>query len=250
MGFFPRRPAVQEAAERLTDTRLAEHHLNVRSLGKREINRARAGSRLKTIGLFGEGAVILGLTYALASLAPAVRLVPLIVQVRSDGTHAVEPLMSMMPATTQDAVLRATLWTYVEMREGYSSDSAKVRHDTVVALSDTAIGQAYSDWFNYPNPASPQIKYGKAGIVTIDKDSADFLTSDPSIYQVSYWRTVTVPGRTPSRSHWTAYVHYHLVDAIPLVERDTVNPGAVKVIGYPPPQENDAPPTKSEKAPQ
>jgi len=33
----------------------------------------------------------------------------------------------MMPADTQDAVLRATLWNYVLWREGYSFDTAKLR---------------------------------------------------------------------------------------------------------------------------
>jgi type IV secretion system protein VirB8 len=147
-----------------------------------------------------------------------------------------------MPADVQDATLRATLWQYVLWREGYSADTAQFRFSLVTAMSDPDVAEAYADWDKFGNPDSPQTRYGTKGLVVIEQDSADFMEADPSVYQVNYWRTVIAPGQPKSRSHWTVFVHYRLVDAIPLKDRTTFNPGAVKVKSYPPPQEIDAPP--------
>src|SRR6201999_2534968 len=134
-----------------------------------------------------------------------------------------EPLASMMPADVQDAVLRATLWQYVLWRGGDFFCTAPFRPDILLSLSDRAVGDAYATWYNYGNPDSPQTKYGKTGTVTIDQDSADFLSSDPSVYQVNFWRTAIVPGQPVSRSHWTAFVHFKLVQAISLKDRTSFN---------------------------
>jgi len=227
----------------LTDERLAGQYARVRSMSQRELHWALRSRQGLILAL---GASLLsnaGLVYALDGAVPAIRMIPLMVSIRTDGTAAADPVMSMMPADVQDATLRATLWQYVLWREGYSADTARFRYNIVTAMSDPDVADAYAEWYKYGNPDSPQTKYGNRGLVIVEQDSADFLTADPSVYQINYWRTVVMPGQPKSRSHWTVFVHYRLVDSIPLRDRTTFNPGAVKVKGYPPPQEIDAPPS-------
>jgi type IV secretion system protein VirB8 len=226
----------------LTDNRLIEQYDRVRSMSKRELHWALRSRQGLILGLGASLAVNIGLTYAMDQLTPTIRLIPMMVNVRSDGTAVAEPVMSMMPADVQDATLRATLWQYVLWREGYSADTAQTRFNIVTALSDPDVAEAYAGWYKFGNPDSPQTKYGTKGLVVVEQDSADFMEADPSVYQVNYWRTVIAPGRPKSRSHWTVFVHYRLVDAIPLRDRTTFNPAAVKVKSYPAPQEIDAPP--------
>lgn len=239
--FSRKAPATGISA--LTDSRLIEQYDRVRSMSKRELHWALRSRQGLILALGASLTANLGLTYALDGAVPAIRLVPMMVNVREDGTAKAEPVMSMMPADVQDATLRATLWQYVMWREGYSADTAQFRYNIVTAMSDHDVAESYADWYSYKNPDSPQAKYGAKGIVVVEQDSADFLAADPSVYQVNYWRTVIAPGQPKSRSHWTVFVHYRLVDAIPLRDRTTFNPGAVKVKAYPPPQEIDAPPT-------
>jgi type IV secretion system protein VirB8 len=238
---FRRKPATL-GVEALTDNRLIEQYARVRSMAKRELHWALRSRQGLVILLGTSMSLNAGLTYALDGAVPAIRLVPMTVNIRADGTAAVEPIMSMMPADVQDATLRATLWQYVLWREGYSPDTAQFRYNIVTAMSDHDVAEAYAEWYRFGNQDSPQTKYNTRGMVVIDQDSADFLAVDPSVYQVNYWRTVIMPGQPKSRSHWTVFVHYRLVDAIPLKDRTTFNPAAVKVKSYPPPQEIDAPP--------
>ena len=242
MWPFSRRAAVATGAvDILNDTGLTEQYRKVRSLARRELHWA-LRSRQALITGFAISLLVNGAQgWTLAAIMPTVRLVPVVVNARADGTATAEPIMSMMPPDVQNAVLRATLWQYVVFREGYSFDTAEMRSKIVRELSNREVGQVYSDWYNYPNPDSPQVKFGKKGIVTIEQDTADFLSSDPSIYQINYWRVVSVPGEPVRRTHWTAFVHFEVVEAIPLSERVSINPGAVKVVAYPPPTEIDAP---------
>lgn len=245
MWFRRKKKPVTDGIEALTDNRLIEQYARVRAMAARELHWALRSRQGLVLGLGASLAINAGLTVALDKAVPAIRLVPFMVNVRADGTAVAEPAMSMMPASSQEATLRATLWQYVLWREGYSADTAQFRFNIVTQMSDPDVAEAYADWYNVSktNPESPQTKYGKQGVVVVDQDTAEFLSADPTVYQVNYWRTVTMPGQPKSRSHWTVFVHYRLVDAIPLRDRTTFNPAAVKVKSYPPPQEIDAPPT-------
>jgi type IV secretion system protein VirB8 len=247
MWPFRRRKLAAAGIEALSDQRLIEQYARVRSLAKRELHWALRSRQGLIIGFGASLTMNVGLVYALDQLTPTIRLIPMMVNVRTDGTAKAEPVMSMMPADVQDATLRATLWQYVLWREGYSADTAQFRFNIVTAMSDPDVAEAYADWYKFGNPDSPQTKYGTKGLVVVEQDSADFMEADPSVYQVNYWRTVIMPGQPKSRSHWTVFVHYRLVDAIPLKDRTTFNPGAVKVKSYPPPQEIDAPPARAKQ---
>jgi type IV secretion system protein VirB8 len=195
-----RRKLAGAGVEALTDNHLIEQYARVRSMAKRELHWALRSRQGLIVGLGASMTMNVGLVYALDQVTPTVRLVPMMVNIRADGTAAAEPVMSMMPPDVQDATLRATLWQYVLWREGYSAETAQFRYNIVTAMSDHDVAEAYADWYKFGNPDSPQTKYGTRGIVVVEQDSADFLAVDPSVYQVNYWRTVIMPGgRGPAR---------------------------------------------------
>jgi type IV secretion system protein VirB8 len=243
--FKRKLPTVRRAAEPVRDNPRSEQEREVRTMVERERRRSlrvRQGLGAITVAMVASNLI---LALALYGAYPLIRLVPLIVQARKDGSTYAEPLMSLMNVEdVQEPVKRATLWQYTMFREGFSADTAQFRYNYVVALSSGDVGDAFTQWYNFPNPESPQVKYGKNhGIVTIIFDNADF-TSDPFVYQVSFYREVKLPGMLPSRSHWTAFVHYKMMQLIPAIERGTINPAAIKVTGYSV-QETDDPGNKS-----
>ena len=146
MWPFSRRAAVAAGAvDILNDTGLAEQYSKVRSLARRELHWA-LRSRQALIAGFAISMLVNGAQgWTLAAIMPTVRLVPVVVNARADGTATAEPIMSMMPPDVQNAVLRATLWQYVVFREGYSFDTAEMRSKIVRELSNREIGQVYSN---------------------------------------------------------------------------------------------------------
>lgn len=252
MWPFSRKPKkkASDVLMPLEDRALQEQYAKVRTMARRELHWALRSRQALLVGFGGALLCVAGLTYGLDALAPSVRLIPMFVYTRADGTIRAEPLTSMIPdPTVHDAVLRAGLWQYLQWREGYTFDTRITRYNIVTEMSNRDVGDAYAAWYNAPNPDSPQVKYGKTGMVLIDMDSAEFLSADPSVYQINYYRKVVVPGQPTTVSHWTAYVHYHLVDSIPLNDRYQFNPAAIKVTSYPPPTQIGAPPTTPAKAP-
>ena len=129
--------------------RLGRAYMKVRSLARRELHWA-LRSRQALITGFAMSLLVNGAQgWTLAAIMPTVRLVPVVVNARADGTATAEPIMSMMPPDVQNAVLRSTLWQYVVFREGYSFDTAEMRSKIVRELSNREVGQAYSDWCSY-----------------------------------------------------------------------------------------------------
>jgi type IV secretion system protein VirB8 len=246
VSLFRRRPKPTNPhnIEVLVDHRLIEQDKRTVSLSGRELRWA-LRSRQGLIGAFGLALLtIVALVFALDGLTPTVRLVPLMVEVHPDGTTHAEPLMSMMPADVQEAGLRATLWLYVQLREGYSFDSRQYRYDTVMAMSEKHVGEQYAGWFNYGNPDSPQTKYSKnGGVIDVKYESGDFNEGDPQTYRVTYKQYLKVPGSPIVESRHIAFVHFKQVTAIPLADRVTFNPNAIKVSGYPPPSDIGKSPT-------
>ena len=244
MGLLRR--SAWQTLERIPDAELALSYKRVRSFAEREMQSSRRLVQSLVTLVVCLITTVLGLTYGMVSVLPAVRILPIPFETREDGTHFFGPVMAMMPLSAQDAQIRATLWTYVQWRESYTESTARSRFDFVTALSDPKVAQAFADYYNGSNPDGPQVKYGRTNtIITVQQDAgADFLTSDPNVYAVPYWRTVVTPGVPPVTTHWTAYVRYHRVSSVPYGEATTINPAAVKVSAYPPPMEDGKPPSK------
>lgn len=170
-----------------------------------------------------------GLSWALASMLPLTKLVPVYFVVRTDGTIDSSPALSSLAHTTDQAVIRSELWQYVQRRESYSYDTAEYNYNIVSGMSGPSERTAYQSWFNYPNPASPQTTIGKNGVVTVQLIAVALIA--PNVASIRFQRTVAMTGSDPQVTTWTATESFQQVDAMPEKER-LEDPGGVVVTNY------------------
>jgi type IV secretion system protein VirB8 len=170
-----------------------------------------------------------GLAWAIASMLPLTKLVPVYFLIRPDGTIDDSVSLSTLPTSTDQAVIRAALWQYVQMREGYSYDTARYRYDIVSGMSDTATRVSYQQWFNYPNPQSPQVMIGRKGVVTVEPISVALI--GPNVAQVRYQRIYSTGTNADVTTTWTATEEFQQVDTMPEAERLN-DPGGIIVTNY------------------
>jgi type IV secretion system protein VirB8 len=219
----------QSGAFPITAPILERHYKEVRSFQE---------ARARSAALFSRGAIVAlsfsmlgnaGLAWAVASMLPLTKLVPVYLLIRPDGTIDNSVALSTLPPSTDQAVIRAALWQYVQMREGYSFDTARYRYDIVSGMSDTATRVEYQRWFNYPNPQSPQVTVGKDGVVTVEPISVALI--GPNVAQVRYERLYAAGTNAAITTTWTATEQFEQVDTIPDAQRLN-DPGGVIVISY------------------
>jgi type IV secretion system protein VirB8 len=194
--------------------------------------RARAARRMTTyaLGLAATlGIANIGLAWAVASMLPLTKLVPVYLLVRKDGTIDSSVSLSTLPPSEDKAVVQAALWQYVRMREGYSYDTAQYGYDVVSGMSSPTVRQNYQSWFNYPNPMSPQVTVGKNGNITISPISVAMLSDH--VAQVRFSRTIQVGTNQPATTTWTATLEFQQVDVLSGKER-LANPAGVIVTNY------------------
>jgi type IV secretion system protein VirB8 len=210
-------------------TGLRDHYKQVESFQR---DRAKAARRTsKVLGAVACIAILanLGQAWTIAALLPLTKIVPVYLWARPDGTVDSSVALSRLPATQSQAVITAALWEYVRLREGYSYDTAQYAYDAVSGMSvDTTRGQ-YQMWFNYPNPASPQVKIGKKGVVEIQHISSAAIAAD--VQQIRYRRILTITGEQPVITTWTATLQFETVATLPIALR-LRNPGGVIVASY------------------
>jgi type IV secretion system protein VirB8 len=178
-----------------------------------------------TISMLGN----VGLSWAVASMLPLTKLVPVYFVVRADGTIDSSPALSTLPPSSDQAVIRAALWQYVQMREAYSYDTAKYRYDIVSGMSDANARAAYQQYFNYPNPESPQVTIGKNGVVTVEPISVALI--GPNVAQVRYERITSLGTNAAITTTWTATEEFEQVDSLPAAERLN-DPGGIIITNY------------------
>ena len=221
--------ATRESALPIAAPMLAEHYREVASFQKRRALLSRFLSR----GLVAVTAVSmlanLALAWSVASMLPLTKLVPVYLLIRPDGTIDTSVALSTLPASANQAVVRAALWQYVEMREGYSYDTARYRYEIVSGMSNAATRANYQAWFNYPNPRSPQETIGKNGVVTVQPISVALI--DPNVAQVRYERSFTEGTNAAVTTTWTATLQFQQVDTMPAAERLT-DPGGIIITSY------------------
>lgn len=209
--------------------KLAEHFKDVVSFHKmREQNRRRISIAmlvLTIVALLGN----LAQAWTIAVMLPLARIVPVYLWVRPDGTIDSSVSVSQLPPTQNKAVIDASLWEYVRLREGYSFDTAKYAFDVVSAYSAPSVAAEYQKFFNYPNTESPQTTIGKSGSITITHISSSDL--GPALQQIRFTRTISIDGKQPVTSTMTATIGYATVRNLPAGLRLT-NPGGVLVTSY------------------
>jgi type IV secretion system protein VirB8 len=209
--------------------KLAEHFREVVSFHKmREQNRRRISIAmlvLTVVALLGN----LAQAWTIAVMLPLARIVPVYLWTRPDGTIDSSVSMSQLPPTQNKAVINASLWEYVRLREGYSFDTAQYAYDVVTGYSAPKVAEQYQKFFNYPNPDSPQTAIGKNGSITVSHISSSDL--GPALQQIRFSRTISIDGKEPVTSTVTATVGYATVRNLPAGLRLT-NPGGVLVTSY------------------
>jgi type IV secretion system protein VirB8 len=208
---------------------LAGHYRDVESFQR---ERAKAARRTSAVLATVAGIAIvanLGQAWTIASLLPMTKIVPVYLWVRPDGTVDDSVTLSRLPATQAEAVKTAALWEYVRLREGYSYDSAQYAYDAVSGMSADAVRSAYQGFFNYPNPASPQVTVGRKGTIEIQHISSAYIA--PAVQQIRFRRVLTIIGQQPVVTTWTATLQFETVTALPTALR-LRNPGGVIVTSY------------------
>ena len=208
---------------------LSEHYKQVESFQR---DRAKAAGRTsKLLGAVAGIAIVanLGQAWTIASLLPLTKIVPVYLWARPDGTVDSSVALSRLPATQSQAVVTATLWEYVRLREGYSYDTAQYGYDAVSGMSADAPRTQYQGWFNYPNASSPQVTIGKKGVIEIQHISSANLSTN--VQQIRYRRILTILGQPPMVTTWTATLRFETVATLPIALR-LRNPGGVIVESY------------------
>jgi type IV secretion system protein VirB8 len=208
---------------------LSEHYKQVESF-----QRERAKAALRTSKVVAAVAAIailgnLGQAWTIASMLPLTKIVPVYLWVRPDGTVDDSVTLSRLPATQTEAVKTAALWEYVRLRKGYSYDSAQYAYDAVSGMSADAVRAAYQSFFNYPNPASPQVAVGRKGTIEIQHISSAYIA--PTVQQIRFRRILAIIGQQPVVTTWTATLQFETVITLPTALR-LRNPGGVIVTSY------------------
>ncbi len=208
---------------------LGEHFKEVESF---HAQRAKSIKRVSWAMIIVTGIALLGnlaQAWTIAALLPLARIVPVYLWVRPDGTIDSSVSMSRLPPTQSKAVIDASLWEYVRLREGYSYDTARYAYDVVSSYSTPTVAEQYQRFFNYPNPDSPQVILGKRGTISVTHISSSDI--GPALQQIRFTRTVTIDGRAPVVTTMTATLGYATVRDLPAGTRLT-NPGGVLVTSY------------------
>ena len=208
---------------------LAEHYKEVESF---QTKRAKSAHKLSRVALGVAIIATLGNVaqgFAIATIVPMEKLVPVFLWVRADGTVDSEVSISKLPATQEQAVINSVIWQYVRSREGYTFDTAQYAYDFVSNLSNPTVRQEYQQYFNYPNPGSPQVTIGKRGRLQVEHISSNEITA--GVQQIRYKRTLIVEGQTPVSNTWTATIRYEKENTLPAKQR-LDNPAGLIISAY------------------
>src|SRR6202012_5164870 len=103
---------------------LEENYRQVESFKQARTRSARRITKLVMVIAVGLGVANIALAWAVASMLPLTKLVPVYLLVRQDGTIDNSVSLSTLPPSEDKAVIQAALWQYVRLREGYSYDTA------------------------------------------------------------------------------------------------------------------------------
>jgi type IV secretion system protein VirB8 len=221
--------AITSSAIAVDRTALASHYKEVESFQAARARSIRHITRI--LGVVSAIAILgnLAQAWTIAAMLPLARIVPVYLWVRPDGTIDSSVSMSRLPGTQNEAVINASLWEYVQLREGYSYDTARYAYDIVSSYSAPLVRSQYQTYFNYPNPASPQVIIGQNGTIQVIHISSSNLA--PEVQQIRYQRIVALDNQEPMVTTWTATIHYVTVRDLPPGVRLT-NPGGVLVTNY------------------
>jgi type IV secretion system protein VirB8 len=187
-------------------------------------------ARIAIIIAVAEFVMICGLLYALDALIPTVRVVPITMWIRPDGTHETDVMMSGLPKEANEAVRRATLWQYVRLREMYNFFEAQYAWDVISGMSSKEVREVYQRDHIATNKNSPIARLGRKSSIQIEYINSTPLA--PDVIRITFWRIVDLDGGKPSRSVWSVAVQFTEAQEVPLMARVHYNPAGIIVTGY------------------
>jgi len=208
---------------------LEANYKEVESFQQAQARGARRTTRFALIAVATMGLANLALAWTVVAMLPLTKLVPVYLLIRPDGTIDSSVSLSSLPASQNEAVIRAALWEYVRLREGYAYDMARYNYDVVSSMSAPTVKSAYQSWFNYPNSASPQVVVGRNGNITVAPVSVAMLGAH--VAQVRFARTVAMNNEKPVTTNWTATLAFDQVDTLRSKDR-LADPGGVIITNY------------------
>jgi len=192
--------------------------------------------------LFAASAVcVAGLSAAVCGLIPAQRLIPMLLVIEPDGTVDSYSSISSLPATQEQAVIRAAIWKYVRDRESYNWADSPGRYQFVSAMSSPKVRDFYQHWFLQEfNPLTPQVVIGQKGQIDVALKSITF--PYPNMVLVRYQRSLQFYDQPHALvTTWTATAEFQLSDRMPLASRDEGDPGGIVVVRYTTAQDTPTP---------
>ena len=182
-------------------------------------------------GLFAAAMVgLIAEFVGIAGLVPSQHLVPMFLVIQPDGTVDSYASITSLPATQEQAVLRATIWKYIRDRESYNWADAPGRYTFVSAISSPQVRDVYQGWFLPKNSASPQNVIAQRGQIDVEKISMIF--PYPNVATVRYRRIAQFYGQKPLVTTWTATAEFQVTTRLPGGVRDEGDPGGLVVTRY------------------
>ncbi len=206
-----------------------------RSLQAEDARRARNAARGWRYAAFSLGAIAFGEAFGIVSMLPLVRVVPVMVTLRADGSWESSVAWSSVPPDQQKATVQYLLWQYVRLREGYSSGESNYAYNVVSAMSAGAVKQQFQEWYRpEDNRDAPMRRYGQRTVIRILR-AADPLPLREDAWRFDFCRIEVTDGREVSRRLYTVTLRYQTVEAVPAYQRIDFNPAGVQVWEYPGP---------------
>ncbi len=209
-----------------------DYRRGVLGFHRAEARRSQTITRGFKMGLIASAALNLLLGAGMYHMLPLIRVVPVWVWARPDGTVDSATSTASLPETLNEAQKRAWLWQYVRARESYNPVEADYNYTIVSAMSSPSVRAVYQEWENNKNPAvpSPAKILGRQGYISVTFRDSEIVGDH---FHVRFFRSVKEEGRPATCTAWAANMIFGELYTAPIMQRVTYNPGAIVVIGYP-----------------
>ncbi|MDB5848221.1 MAG: virB8 [Rhodoferax sp.] len=206
---------------------------DARSFQEREVRRSRWVNRgLMTYSVMATAACA-ALIGVVSYTVPNVRIQPVYMIARDDGTFDTVNSQWELPKNLTDAQKKATFWQYVQQRESYQRLSARDNYEVVSAMSAPEVRERFQNYWNdkIPGSPSPSKIMGEKGVIRVTFRDSELLPNNR--FQVRYYRYIEMEGKPPFMQPMIAVLSYQQLDTVPLLQRFQYNPGALIVTAYP-----------------
>lgn len=155
----------------------------------REAKRTRRATATRNGTIFAQWLVIGAMAVSIASMLPLVRIEPVFVYTRDDGTVVSSRSFDQLPEAARRNATLNTLWRYVECREGYVPVAGEDCYRIASALSTAKVREDYQGW--YSGPEGPPKRLGERGLIRIERISEEPIPDVPDAYRMTFRRIET-----------------------------------------------------------